>query len=47
MAIQTPLKAIFDENGNVIELGQYTTEILLVLLMEEQEIPPIILVVFW
>ena len=25
MANQTPLKAVFDENGNVIALGQYTS----------------------
>ena len=25
MAVQTPLKAVFDENGNVVALGQYTS----------------------
>ena len=25
MADQTPLKAVFDQNGNVIALGQYTS----------------------
>ena len=25
MAVQAPLKAVFDENGNVVALGQYTS----------------------